>query len=125
MSDIAVHRQLASLQTSVEHLTAAMTSMATQWASQDAAAAVGRKSLHEKFEAFRNDVGLQVAGLSLRVDRMVDTMTKIEPAVKNYEDEKLRREGAKKLGGALIAALTAVAGTIGWGLHEFIGYIHR
>lgn len=129
MSDIAVHRQLASLQTSVEHLTAAMKSMATQWASQDAAAAVGRRSLHEKFESFRDDISLQVAGLSFRVDRMVDTMTKIEPAVKKYEDDKLREEGARRLGKGLIAicgsAVAAAATGIGWGLHEYINYIRH
>jgi signal transduction histidine kinase len=49
----------------------------------------------------------------------------VEPAVKKYEDEKMREEGAKRLGKGLIAALTASAGAIGWGLHEFIGYIRH
>lgn len=130
MNEIMIHRQLASLQTSVEHLTEAMKNMAAQWAAQDSGAAAGRKALHEKFEHFRSEVGLQVSGLSLRLDRVVDsvkamdtTMTKVKPAVEKYEEEKLREEGAKKLGARLVAGLTAAAGVIGWGLHEFVGYI--
>lgn len=130
MSDIAVHRQLASLQTSVTHLADTLKQMTSQWARQEETASAGRKALHEKFEHFRGEVGVQMAGLSLRVDRLVDsmqdmdkTMTKIEPAVKKYEDEKLRQEGAKRLGKGLIAAMTAAAGGIGWGLHELIGYL--
>lgn len=121
--DIIVHRQLASLQTSVEHLTTAMTNMANQWANQENTATAGRKALHEKFESFKDSVGLQISGLSLRVDRMVDTMTKVEPAVKKYEEEKLREEGAKRLGKGLIAAMGMAAGAVGWGLHEFFGYL--
>lgn len=111
-------------------LSQAVEFMTDMWKRQEESATAGRKALHEKFEHFRDDIGVQMAGLSLRVDRLVDgmkdmdeTMTKIEPAVKKYEDEKLRQEGAKRLGKGLIAALTAAAGGIGWGLHEFIGYL--
>lgn len=123
MDNIAVHRQLASLQTSVDH-------MLQQWASQEATATAGRRALHEKFEAFRTDVGLQISGLSLRVDRLVDqyddvnkTMKVVEPAVQSFKDEKLRQEGAKRLGKVLIGALTTAAGVLGWALHELVGYL--
>lgn len=111
-------------------LSQAVEFMTEMWKRQEESASNGRKSLHEKFEHLRDEMGVQVAGLSLRVDRVVDsvkvmgdTMAKVEPAVKKYEDEKLRQEGAKGLGKMLIGGLTAAAGAFGWGLHEFIGYL--
>jgi hypothetical protein len=131
MNEIMIHRQLASLQTSVEHLTDAMKSMSSQWATQESSAASGRRALHEKFEHFRDEVGLQISGLSLRVDRVVDsvkamdvTMTKVKPAVEKYEAEKMREEGARRLGAKLVTALTAASGVMGaavtWGLQHWL-----
>ena len=115
--------ELHEISAEIGGLKKAVEFMTDMWKSQEATATAGRKALHEKFEHFRDDVGLQISGLSLRVDRMVDTMTKIEPAVKKYEDEKLRQEGAKKLGATLWAAAMAIAGAVGWGLSELIGYL--
>jgi hypothetical protein len=105
-------------------LSQAVEFMTDMWKRQEESASAGRKALHEKFEHFRDDMGVQVAGLSLRVDRMVDTMTKIEPAVKKYEDEKLRQEGAMKLGkliwGGVLAAAGMMGGAITWGLQHWL-----
>ena len=78
-------------------------------------------------------MGLQIAGLSLRVDRLTDKVTMIEPSVTVFKekmqadkDEDLREEGAKRLGMKLWAALLAIAGAVGWGAHELIGWLqHR
>lgn len=104
-------------------LSQAVSMMTDLWKSQEVSATAGRKALHQKFESLQQSVGAQLASLDLRVDRVVDTMSKIEPAVKKYEDEKLREEGAKRLGKGLIAAFTATAGAVGWGLHEMVGYL--
>ena len=103
-------------------LSQAVEMMSDQWRRQEESATAGRKSLHDKFEAFRQETGIQIAGLGLRVDRMVDTMTEVEPAVRAFQDEKLRNEGAKKLGARLWIATSTIAGAVGWGLHELIGY---
>lgn len=132
MSDIAVHRQLASLQTSVDHLADALKSMSAQWASQEATAVAGRKFLHEKFEHFRDDVGLQITGLSIRLDRLTDQVKTLEPSVTAFKDKmkddrelELLSEGARrfrvKVGGIIIAGASAV----GWGLHELVSYIRH
>lgn len=114
----------------IGQLSNAVEFMTDMWKRQEESASAGRKALHDKFEHFRDEVGLQMAGLSLRVDRLVNsmedmekTMAKVEPAVKKYEAEQFREEGAKKLGARLVAGLVAVSGGIGWGLHEFIGYL--
>jgi hypothetical protein len=101
----------------------AVETMTEMWKSQEQTASAGRKALHDKFEMFSQQTGIAIASLNLRLDRLTDTMQKIEPAVKKYEDEKLRQEGAKGLGKLLIGGMGMVAGAIGWGLHEFIGYL--
>ena len=111
-----ISMQLGELRKAVEFMT-------DMWKRQEETATLGRKSLHDKFEHFRDDVGLQMAGLSIRVDRLVDTMTEVEPAVRSFKDEKLRQEGAKKLGANLWIATTTIAGVVGWGLHELVGYL--
>jgi chromosome segregation ATPase len=124
--------QMHQISAEIGALKASVELMTDMWRRQEEAASSGRKVLHDKLEAVQQTVGAQISSLSLRVDRVVDsvkgmkdTMAKVEPAVKKYEDEKMREEGAKRLGKGLIAALTASAGAIGWGLHEFIGYIRH
>lgn len=114
---------LHEVSTEIGGLKASVDILTKVWTQQEAAASAGRKALHEKFESLQQSVGAQLSSLNLRVDRVVDTMSKIEPAVRKYEDEKLREEGAKRLGKALIAALTAIAGGIGYAIHELIGYL--
>jgi hypothetical protein len=118
-----ISMQLGELRKAVEFMT-------DMWKRQEENATLGRKALHEKVEMVRQEIGLQVTGLSLRVDRVADQMTTLEPLVntlktdiRDFEDEAMREEGAKRLGRYLIAGMSAVAGGIGWGLHEFLGYI--
>jgi archaellum component FlaC len=104
--------------------------MTSQWQRQEETATAGRKALHDKVEMVRQELGIEVSGLGLRVDRLTDKVTLIEPSVvklkedvKEFEDEKLRDEGAKRLGKYLWLAMTAAAGVVGFGIHELIGYL--
>jgi hypothetical protein len=89
------------------------------WQTQEAAATAGRRALYEKFDLFQQSVGVQIASLSLRIDRVVDEMKLIEPAVDGFKAEKLRKEGAERFGVKIYAALAAAAGALGWIIHEF------
>ena len=111
-----ISMKLGQLSNAVEFMT-------DMWKTQEQQATAGRKSLHDKFEHFRDEIGLQMAGLSIRVDRLVDTMQKIEPAVKKYEDDKIRADGAKTFGARIWMVTTGVAGAVGWGLHEVLTFI--
>jgi hypothetical protein len=130
MNDIAVHRQLASLQTSVEHVTETMKQMAAQWASQEQTAVAGRRALHEKFEHFRDDVGLQISGVSMRIDRLTDQVKAIEPMVTAFKEkmegdreDELLSEGARRFRVKVVAWVGTAAGAVGWGIHELVNYI--
>lgn len=121
MNDGQVHQisaEIGALKKAVELMT-------DMWKAQEASASAGRKALHDKFELIKDEVGLQVAGLSLRVDRLTDKVTLIEPSVTSFKEEKLRDEGAKRLGVKLYAALVAGASLIGYGAHELVGWIRH
>lgn len=118
--------QLHQISAEIGGLKKAVEMMTDLWKTQEHAATAGRKSLHDKVEMVRQEVGIEIAGLSLRVDRLTDQFEAMKPSVaelkKDAEDEKLRQEGAKRLGKYLIAGLTTAAGLIGAGIHELIGY---
>lgn len=121
MNDGQVHQisaEIGALKKAVELMT-------EMWKTQEASASAGRRALHDKFELIKDEVGLQVAGLSLRVDRLTDKVTLIEPSVNSFKEEKLRDEGAKRLGVKLYAALVAGASLLGWGAHELVGWIRH
>jgi polyhydroxyalkanoate synthesis regulator phasin len=111
-------------------LSSAVEMMTDMWRRQEEVANAGRKALHEKVEMVRQELGLQVAGLSIRVDRLTDQVKDIEPAIKTlksdvreFEDEAMRIEGAQRLKKYLWAAVGSGIGILSWGLHELIGYL--
>jgi hypothetical protein len=113
-------------------LSQAVEMMTDMWQRQEEAATAGRRALHEKFESFRDDVGLQIAGLSLRIDRLTDQVKTIEPSVtafqtkmKDDREDELLSEGARRFRVKVGVWITAGAGAVGWGLHELIGYIRH
>lgn len=106
--------QLHQISAEIGGLTKAVDIMMKQWERQEESASAGRRALHEKFEAFKTDVGLQIAGLSLRVDRLTDQIKR----------EEILVEGEKRLGKKIWVALMAVAGVTGWGINELITWLH-
>jgi hypothetical protein len=104
----------------------AVETMTGMWHQQELAATEGRRALHEKFENFREEMRVKMTDISGRVDRLAAQVKVIEPSVSAFNEEKLRDEGAKRLGKFLMAGLMSVAGLLGWGMHELIGwFLHR
>lgn len=122
MSNSAEFHQITLM---VGGLKSSVDSMMGQWQRQEQEATEGRRRLHEKFEAFRNDVSLKLQALTHRVDALGAQVTVIEPSVTIFKEEKLRVEGAKRLGKVLMGALGMAAGGIGWGLHELVSYLRH
>lgn len=124
MNDGQLHQvsaEIGALKKSVELMT-------DLWKTQETSASAGRRALHDRFETFKDEIGLQIAGLSLRVDRLADKLTNIDPmidAARNSREEELRQEGARRLGFRLWSAIVAAAGVAGWGLHELISYLRH
>lgn len=122
--------QLHQISAEIGGLKTAVEMMVDRAKSLEEQANSGRRALHEKFEMFKDEVGLQIAGLSIRADRVNDALEKvkeqikiIEPSVTAFNNKRREDIGAKRLGKYLWMAMTASAGVIGYGIHEFLGYL--
>lgn len=111
-----ISAEIGGLKRSVELMT-------DLWKTQEASASTGRKSLHDKFENFKDEIGLQIAGLSLRVDRLTDKVSTIEPSMTAFNNEKLRDEGARRIGKRWWYWILTAAGFLGWGIHELVSWL--
>lgn len=116
--------QLHQISAEIGGLKRSVDLMTDLWKTQDASATAGRQRLHEKFDAFRDAVGIDISALSLRVDRLTDKVTAVEPSVSAFKEEKLRQEGAQRFGAKIYAAMVLAAGVIGWGAHELIVWLY-
>jgi hypothetical protein len=126
------HGDLHQISAEIGGLKKSVEIMTDLWERQEESATAGRRALHEKFDMLRQQVGMDVAALSIRVDRLTDKVSMIEPSVTVFKekmqadkDDDLREEGAQRLGLKLWAALMAICGLLGWGAHEFIGWIRH
>lgn len=116
---------LRELNGKVGGLISSVDMMKEQGRTQEVSATAGRQRLHDKIETVRQEVGIDISVLSMRVDRLTDKVTAVEPAMKAFEKEELRQEGAKRLGARLWAAMVLAAGLAGWGVHEAINWFFR
>lgn len=120
--DADIHSVLRDMTGSIAGLKSTVDSLASQWARQETAASDGRARLHSKIE----EVKESVTKLDGRVDNLSTKVTAIEPAMKAFEKEELRQEGARRLGARIWAAIVLAAGLAGWGVHEAFGwFFHR
>lgn len=101
----------------IGQLESAVTNLTNTWQRQEASAVAGRLELHRKIDEAIKDL----LKLTERVNSLSKNVTIIEPSIKEFNDEKLRDEGAKKLGKWLWGILLTTAGFIGYGIHEAVG----
>ena len=117
-----VQQQLNEMNRSVGALQQVVTHMTDTWRSQEQVATEGRRLMHSKIDMLKEGV----AGLTGRVDNMAGELSALKPAVQEFKDEKLRDEGAKRLGKYLWGGILTAAGFGGWGFHELFSFMsHR
>lgn len=114
MEDINIARTIGRLESTIVNLT-------ETWQRQELQASQGRIEIHRKIDEAIKDL----LRLTARVDALSRNVTIIEPSIKEFNDEKLRDEGAKSLGKYLWAIFLTTAGGIGYGIHEAIGIFMR
>jgi outer membrane murein-binding lipoprotein Lpp len=119
--DESIQAALREMSEKIGGLNSTVGSLVSQWARQETAASDGRSRLHSKIEEVKDSV----TKLDGRVDNLSTKVTAIEPAMKAFEKEELRQEGAKRLGAKIWAAMLLATGLAGWGVHEAISWIFR
>lgn len=122
MSYAQIQAQLHEMSGSIGGLKATIEMMTSVWKQQEEAAVRGRRLLHDKVDTLKTDVH----GLTTEVNEMKKDVTDLKPAVKRFETEELRADGAKRLGVYLWGAFLTGAGFIGYWIHELMPvFLHR
>lgn len=104
-----VSRSIGSLEASVTNLT-------ETWQRQDREATEGRRRLHEKMDGLKS----QQETLASTVAQQTKKLTEIEPAIKRFEAQRQRQEGARSLAKLLWGGLLAFAAGLGYIAHELL-----
>lgn len=104
-------RAIGSLEAIVKALT-------ETWQRQDDEATEGRRVLHSKMDELKQ----QQAVLTTKVQQQTEKLAEIEPAIKRFEAERQRQEGAASLFKVLWMGLVAFATGLGYAAHELLQF---
>lgn len=105
-------RSIASLDATVKHLT-------TTWQKQDTEATEGRRRLHEKIDELKSSQ----EGFAATVRQQTAELAEIKPAIKRFEADRQRQEGAASLFKVLWLGVVAFATGLGYAGHELLQYL--
>lgn len=109
MADEALHQLIGKLTEAAENSKNTLQHLMRMWENQEKNASEGRRILHEKVDAMNTSV----VALTGRVTSVETTLTKVQPAVKEFESQREQQKGAMKVGKVIWAAMLAACGTMG------------
>lgn len=109
MNDSAVAQALGNLKGTVD-------AMADQWRRQEQSASEGRRTLHGKVD----DLAKQQASLASQVAQQTLELAEVKPAIKRFEADRQRREGANSMVKLLWGSIIAFATGLGYVAHELM-----
>lgn len=113
MSDDQALREMSH---AIGGLESTVKSMVSTWQQQEASASQGRRDLHHKFDAMRDELhqlGTKVAGA-------LDDIAELKPSVKAFENAKAQAQGAQTLGKWIWGAIGLAGTGLGWALANWI-----
>jgi ERCC4-type nuclease len=110
-SERETSRAIGSLEATVKHLT-------DTWQHQDGEATEGRRRLHQKID----DLTTKQTKLEETINQQTKELAEIKPAIKRFEAERMRREGANSLIKVAWGALIAFVYGLGYAGHELLQY---
>lgn len=102
-------RTIGSLEATVRNLT-------DTWQRQEREASEGRRRLHEKVGELKS----QQEGLEATVKQQTEELAELKPAIKRFEAQRQRQEGARSLMKVGWAAIVAFATGLGYIGHELL-----
>lgn len=105
-------RAIGSLESSVKTLT-------TTWAEQDREASEGRRILYGKVDELKSQQGT----LTSRLAQLTDEFAEIKPAIRRFEIQRQRAEGASSLRKLIWTGIVTFAAGLGYVGHEFLIYL--
>jgi uncharacterized membrane protein len=106
-----VSAELGRLKNAVEMMT-------DTWRAQERAATDGRRALHDKFDELKTEM-TETRG---RVGQMSNELAEIKPAIKRFEAQRQRQEGASSAMKVIWGAVVVFATGLGYAGHELMMY---
>lgn len=116
MTDPATETALREMSRSIGGLESTVKTLVSTWQSQEASASQGRRDLHQKFDALRD----QVSGMTAKLDTAIKDITEIKPSVEAFKSAKEQAKGAQTLGKWIWVFLTMTGGGLGWVIANWI-----
>lgn len=97
-------------------LEATVKTLTETWARQDEEATEGRRRLHEKLDELKR----QQQALTATVEQQTRELAEVKPAIKRFETQRQRQEGAQSLAKLIWGAVVAFAAGLGYLGHELL-----
>jgi DNA repair exonuclease SbcCD ATPase subunit len=113
-----ISHAIGSLESSVKTLT-------DTWQRQDREAAEGRRRLYDKVEelkAQQEELARQQQDLTGKLAKQTEELAEIKPAIKRFEAQRQRAEGARSLIKLMWMGIVAFATGLGYVGHELLVY---
>lgn len=104
-------KSISALETTVRHLT-------DTWQHQDEEATEGRRRLHDKIDELKSSQEAMAA----TVRQQTAELAEIKPAIKRFEEQRQRQEGAASTFKLLWMGVVAFATGLGYAGHELLQY---
>jgi hypothetical protein len=98
---------------------AVVSALTETWQRQDDEATEGRRILHAKMD----QLSQQQAVLINKVEQQAEKLAEVEPAIKRFEAQRQRQEGAASLFKVLWLGVVAFATGLGYAGHELLTYL--
>lgn len=114
-----ISRAIGSLESSVKNLT-------ETWQRQDREATEGRRRLYEKVDelkAQQEELARQQQDLTGKLTKQTEELSEIKPAIKRFETQRQREEGARSLIKLMWMGIVAFATGLGYVGHELLIYL--
>lgn len=114
-----VREEIGALREAVNNLTRI-------WSQQDSDANEGRRELHRKVEALKDEVRLNSSKTDLaaaKVDALAEDFKSIEPVVRRFENARHHSNGARWAFGLVWGTLVGGVAAVAWVIHEWAGLI--
>ena len=120
MSDPQTQAALREMSHMIGGLESTVKSLVATWQSQEANASLGRRDLHQKFDAMRDDF----YKLTHQVTGALKDIAEIKPSVDAFENARQQAKGAQRLGKWIWGGLTfgglGGGSILGWMLANWV-----
>lgn len=103
-------------------LEASVKSLTDTWQRQDRDATEGRRALHKKVDELKSQQAILTQKVDDQTKKLAEELAEVKPAIKRFEAQRQRVEGARSAVKVMWIAAVAFATGLGYAGHELLLY---